>query len=431
MAGGRPGPDRPGTAGRPCPPPQGTLARRARCPRHSRPGRPRTSLPFPRTAHRTPRWPTRPLRQCPRPHGGTSNLVQRHRHASPGACSHRDPLTATIATRQGCRVATTAGIRPRTASCAYQPEWAGQPCVTMVAAAPGTVDPARMTAELAKKRVSSYSRWGDVAVVTDSVAGTSASRTTTTLYDDAGRTTSVQITSTGDGATQIPAVTSDYHPASGQVTATHAGTATITREYDLWGRLYRYTDADGGVTTNEFDRYGNPTKVTDPTGNATFGYDRVAEPRGLLTSVTDSVAGTFTASYSADGQLTTLHSPGGMTRTDILDANLEPVTRSYTRDSDSTVIYSQSIASNTAGQTVSDTYTGGSKTYGYDRIGRLTSTKHVSPATAGCVTRAYSYDNRTNRTARKTYNPAGDGSCASTAGSPDAEDDHSYDAGGG
>src|SRR6266511_3078474 len=139
----------------------------------------------------------------------------------------------------------------------------------------GTVDPARMTAELAKKRVNSYSRWGDAAVVTDSVAGTSASRTTTTLYDDAGRTTSVQITSTGDGATQIPAVTSDYHPASGQVTATHAGTATITREYDLWGRLYRYTDADGGVTTNEFDRYGNPSKVTDPTGNATFGYDRV------------------------------------------------------------------------------------------------------------------------------------------------------------
>src|SRR6266508_4024034 len=83
------------------------------------------------------------------------------------------------------------------------------------------------------------------ATVTDRVAGTSASRTTTTLYDDAGRTTSVQITSTGDGATQIPAVTSDYHPASGQVTATHAGTATITREYDLWGRLYRYTDADG------------------------------------------------------------------------------------------------------------------------------------------------------------------------------------------
>src|SRR6266540_437379 len=322
----------------------------------------------------------------------------------------------------------TAGANPLDAGCANQPEWAGQPCVTMVAAAPGTVDPARMTAELAKKRVSSYSRWGDAAVVTDSVAGTSASRTTTTLYDDAGRTTSVQITSTGDGATQIPAVTSDYHPASGQVTATHAGTATITREYDLWGRLYRYTDADGGVTTNEFDRYGNPTKVSDPTGNATFGYDRVAEPRGLLTSVTDSIAGTFTAAYSADGQLTTLHYPGGMTRTDILDANLEPVTRSYTRDSDSAVIYSQSIVSNSAGQTVSDSYTGGSKTYGYDRIGRLTSTRQVSPATAGCVTRTYSYDNRTNRTARKTYNPAGDGSCASTSGSPDAEDDHSYDA---
>src|SRR5262249_53783836 len=94
-----------------------------------------------------------------------------------------------------------AGANPLDAACANRPEWAGWPCVTTVAAAPGPVDPARMTAELAKKNVTSYSRWGDPAAVTDSVAGTSASRTKTTLYDDAGRTTSAQVTSTGDGAT--------------------------------------------------------------------------------------------------------------------------------------------------------------------------------------------------------------------------------------
>jgi RHS repeat-associated protein len=322
----------------------------------------------------------------------------------------------------------TAGANPADAGCANQPEWAGQPCVTAVAAAPGTVDPARMSAELPVKRVNSYNRWGDVAVTTETVAGTSASRTTTTLYDAAGRVSSVQITSSGDGATQIPAVTTDYDPTSGEATVTHSGSATITREYDLWGRLYSYTDADGAATVNEFDRFGNATKVSDPTGNTTFGYDRTAEPRGLLTSVTDSVAGTFSASYSPDGQLTTLHYPGGMTRTDTLDANLEPATRTYTRDSDGAVVYSESIVSNGAGQAVTHTYTGGSKTYGYDRIGRLTSTRQVSSATAGCVTRTYSFDNRTNRTARKTYNPAADGTCASTAGTPDAEDDHSYDA---
>jgi YD repeat-containing protein len=49
-----------------------------------------------------------------------------------------------------------------------------------------------------------------------------------------------------------------------------------------------YTDADG-ATTHEFDHYGRPAKVTDPTGNTTFTYDRALEPRGMLTSATDSM----------------------------------------------------------------------------------------------------------------------------------------------
>ena len=145
----------------------------------------------------------------------------------------------------------------------------------------------------------------------------------------------------------------------------------------------------------------------------------------MLTSTTDSIAGTFNAEYSADGQLTVLKYPNGMTRTDTLDANLEPVARTYTRDSDSAVIYSDAVVTSSSGEAVNHTYTGGSRTYTYDRIGRLTATAET-PDGSGCTTRTYSYDTRTNRESRKTYNPDTDGSCRST-GTADAQADHSYD----
>jgi RHS repeat-associated protein len=319
----------------------------------------------------------------------------------------------------------TAGTNAADAACGNTPKWAGNACVTKKAGAVTGHDAARMSTNLPERRVTAFTRWGDVSTVTETVPGTSASRTTTTLYDTAGRVSSVAITSTGDGATPLPTITTDYSASTGLVTATHAGTPTITREYDILGRLYRYTDADGGVTTNEFDRYGKPSKVTDPTGNATFAYNRALEPRGFLTSTTDSVAGTLNAEYSADGQLTVLHYPNGMTRTDTLDANLEPVARTYTRDTDNAVIYHDAVVANANGQAVNHTYTGGSRTYNYDRVGRLTATAETADG-SGCTTRTYSFDSRTNRTSRKTYNPDVLGSCRVT-GTSDAQADHTYD----
>jgi RHS repeat-associated protein len=322
----------------------------------------------------------------------------------------------------------TAGTNAADAACGNTPKWAGNACVTKKAGAVTGHDPTRMATNLPERRVTSYTRWGDVGVVTETVPGTTASRTTTTTYDTAGRISLVAITSTNDGATALPAISTDYSSTTGQVTATHlntTGTPTITREYDSLGRLYRYTDADGGATTNEFDRYGKPSKVTDPTGYATYTYNRTLEPRGLLTSTTDSIAGTFSAEYSPDGQLTVLHYPNGMTRTDTLDANLEPIARTYTRDTDNAVIYTDAIVTNSSGEAVSNTYTGGTHTYTYDRIGRLTATAET-PDGSGCTTRTYTYDTRTNRTSRKTYNPDTNGACRTT-GTVDAQADHIYD----
>ncbi len=313
----------------------------------------------------------------------------------------------------------TAGAHPMDAACGNRPEWAGQPCTTK-AGGPITGQRPDMSGDLPVKRVEEYTRTGETAKVAETLGG--KTRRTVTEHDNADRVTSVQITS--DEGVALPAITTEYDPITGQTTVTRAGSATITREYDLLGRVLTYTDADGGVTRNEFDRFGKPSKVSDNTGSTTFGYDREAEPRGLLTSVTDSIAGTYSAKYSPDGQMVELKYPGGMTRTDTLNAAFAPVGRSYKRDSDGQVIYAESIVANTQGQWVNHTYTGGSKTYGYDTLGRITSVRQV--ADGACTTRAYAYDARTNRTAKRTYNPGTDGTCRGD-GTADAEEGHTYD----
>ncbi|MEU2614920.1 LamG-like jellyroll fold domain-containing protein [Micromonospora sp. NPDC007271] len=315
----------------------------------------------------------------------------------------------------------TAGANPRDAACGNRPEWAGQACVHRPVGAVTGHDPDRMTSTLPERRVTRYDRYGEAAETVETVAG--KTRTTVTTFDAAGRSTGVSITSTEGAA--IEEVTTTYDPANGTIATTRKGNATITREYDQLGRLMKYTDAAGAATVTEFDRFDKPTKVTDPTGWMTLTYNRAAEPRGLLTSVTDSVAGTFMGRYSPDGQLVEMTYPGGVTRRDRLDANQEPVERTYTHDSDGAVLYSESIVENSAGKVVNHDYTGGSKVYSYDRQGRLSRVQHDSAMAGGCVTRAYTYDSRTNRTDKRSYDPAENGECQQ--GTVAAQEGHTYD----
>ncbi|MEU6024443.1 LamG-like jellyroll fold domain-containing protein [Micromonospora sp. NPDC047134] len=315
----------------------------------------------------------------------------------------------------------TAGPNGKDSACGNKPEWSGKPCVTRAAGAVTGHDPARMTTNLPVRRIVSYTRYGDEAVVTETEAG--KTRTVTTTFDAANRVIGKAITS--DEGVPIPTATITYSPTSGDATVTTMDGATISREYDLLGRLASYTDADGGTTVTEFDRFGKQMKVSDPTGYNTFAYDRVAEPRGLLTSVTDSIAGTFSAKYSPDGQIIELKYPGGLTRTDRLDVNLQPVERTYTRDSDGEIIFSESVMTNATGQWLEQTYTGGSKTYRYDRLGRLIRAQHDSAMTEGCVTRAYAYDDRTNRTGSSLFAPTSEGECDESTAI--ATRSHTYD----
>ncbi|MEV7600035.1 ricin-type beta-trefoil lectin domain protein [Kitasatospora sp. NPDC089797] len=313
----------------------------------------------------------------------------------------------------------TAGANPGDALCANRPEWAGLPCVTMPGGAVTGADSTRMPTTLPVKRVTRYSAFNDPEEVTETNAG--KSRKTVTTYDAADRITSTEITS--DEGKPLPQVTTEYDPATGESVKTSAGSKSLTRVLDVLGRLISYTDADGGTTTTEFDRYGKPVKVSDPTGSTTYGYDRVKEPRGLVTSVSDSVAGEFTAKYGPDGQLIEQSYPGGIVRRDSFNAVGEATSRSYTRSSDNTVIWAQTTDISTQGQVAKDTSSTATRSYQYDRLGRLVKAEQTT-VNAGCITRQYAFDAHSNRLSKQTSRSGADGKC-STAGA--TAENHTYD----
>ncbi|MEU4690793.1 LamG-like jellyroll fold domain-containing protein [Actinoplanes sp. NPDC023714] len=314
----------------------------------------------------------------------------------------------------------TAGANAADSACGNRPEWAGLACTSRAAAAVTGHDPDRASDSLPVRRVTRYSRFRDPEVTTETAGG--KVRTTTNVYDAATRVVSASVT--GDVGAAVETTTTTYDPATGEPAETRAGGAAIVRVRDMLGRMSSYTDADGGVTTHEYDRYGRAAKVTNPTGSVSYAYNRSAEPRGLATSITDSAAGTFGATYDADEKLVKLTYPGGLTRTDRLDANQQPVQRVYTRDADGEVIYAESTVENIAGQVVHDDYTGGAVAYTYDRLGRLIRSERDTDG-AGCTTLTYAYDARSNRTARSAYEPAEDGSCRSTGAA--VTESHTYD----
>ncbi|WP_433528071.1 DNRLRE domain-containing protein [Micromonospora sp. CA-263727] len=302
-----------------------------------------------------------------------------------------------------------------TGPCAGRPEWADLVCTVAPGGAVtgGGANPTQLPTTTTE-----YDWWGNDAKVTETANG--ATRTTTTTYDNAGR--SLTVTVAGGLGPAVPATTTEYDPATGTAVRTVSATAgTITKVFDRLGREISYTDADGGVTTTEYDLLGRTVKVTDNApSTVTFSYDHSAEPRGLVTGSVDSLAGAFSASYDADGSVATEKLPGGHTLTVTEDTDGNTTSRVYTRDSDGEVILADTVAESVHGQVVH--HVGWSaQSYRYDRAGRLI-TVHDSVDDV-CTRRSYVFDRRTNRTSSTT---ATDGSGGCPTGGGDTVS-HSYD----
>ncbi|MGW5402542.1 DNRLRE domain-containing protein [Streptomyces sp. NPDC003952] len=298
-----------------------------------------------------------------------------------------------------------------TGVCANRPEWADLVCQSGPAAdvTGGGANPVQLPT-----KTTQYGRFGQVTLTTETANG--VTRTTGTTTDASGRP--VTVTVSGGVGTAAPATTTAYHPGTGAVTQQTSSTGgTVTKTYDDLGRLLTYTDADGATTTTEYDALNRPTKTTDSApSTTTYTYDTAIDPRGLATSVTDSVAGTFTARYDADGKPLTQGLPGGYTLTDRQDPTGATTARTYTRDSDGTVLVSDGISETVHGQRATHTGTPGitaAQTYTYDKTGRLVQVQDTS-ADAVCTTRTYTLDNNTNRTALATATAARGQVCTTT-----------------
>ncbi|MEU6005516.1 DNRLRE domain-containing protein [Streptomyces sp. NPDC047453] len=295
-----------------------------------------------------------------------------------------------------------------TGACTGRPEWADLVCSVGPAGAitGGGSNPTELPTTTTE-----YDWWGNTAKVTETANG--VTRTTTTTYDAAARP--IKTTVTGGLGQAVPEATTEYDPDNGKVAKTTSPTGgTITKAYDKLGRQIAYTDADGGRTTTEYDLLDRPVKATDTVpSTVTYTYDTAVEPRGLATKTTDSIAGTFQATYDAAGAVVSEKLPGGYTVKQTKDPSGSAVDRTYTRDSDGTIVYADTVTESIHGQVTS--HAGWSdQTYGYDVTGRLTTVEDTTETV--CTRRSYAFDARTNRKSLTTATGTPGADCPTSGG---------------
>lgn len=294
-----------------------------------------------------------------------------------------------------------------TGACTGRPEWDGMVCSVTSAGAVtgGGTNPSQLPTTTME-----YDWWGNPSKTTETVGG--VTRITKQTFDDAGRP--LTVATTGGIGQAVPSVTVEYDPANGETVRTVSTTGgTITRAYDKLGRQVSYTDADGGTTTKEYDLLGRPAKATDSVPSTTvYSYDTAIEPRGLMTKSTDSIAGSFTATYDADGIVASEQLPGGYTLRQDKDPTGAIVSRVYTRASDGTVLAGSSVQESIQGRVTSAA--GWSyQDYSYDAAGRLTAVDDTVDTV--CTRRTYTLDKRSNRTAATTATAIPGSACTSTS----------------
>lgn len=279
-------------------------------------------------------------------------------------------------------------------------------------------------------RFASYTSLGKPTEVIEEVGTPSATRKALYTYDTVGRRTSKEIVS-GSG-TAIPKVETLYDTTKGFATTNRfvcpgsepgCDTQATTTSYDALGRVTTYQDADGNTATATYDLDGRVATFNDGKGTQTFQYDAAT---GLLVGVVDSAAGTFTASYDADGAMISRGLPNGLTAASTVNAAGEVTRLIYTKASNcgaSCTWLDSEVIRSASGRILTESGTLGTKRYSYDVLGRLTKAAET-PSGGGCTTRTYAYDANSNRTSKTTRNPGVGGVCTEAGGTTQA---YSYD----
>lgn len=322
----------------------------------------------------------------------------------------------------------TTGTTPRTTKTAYYTATGTGTCVSATSAglvcqtSPG----GQPSSGAALPTVTdTYDQWGDVLTQTSRyVNATTTTKTTSNDYDAAGRLVDSDTVVTPEPAddTGLPAVTTTYNPLSGQVaiTSTNSGGGPhdIVTTYNRAGEVGSYTDSTGNATRTGYDIDGRPVRQSDGKGTVTLGYDGSGEHRGLVTSedIGTTSDSTFTAAYDADGNATQTY-PGGLTATGSYDRAGNQTGLTYTKGGTTLASFRQTIGTASTGDdhivAQSSTVDGqdySSQKFTDDAYGRLTTVEDTYDGS--CTTRAYDFDDRSNRTMFVDYPAATDGTCA-------------------
>jgi YD repeat-containing protein len=312
-------------------------------------------------------------------------------------------------------------------SCGSRPEWAGLVCETLPAKQPELMG-------LPKLPVTTYTynMYDEPETVTETFGATT--RTKKETYDAAGRRSSSETTaSTGSS---LPKVAFTYSSELGvlEKTTSTGEEKALLSEFNRLGQVIKYTDADGNVAKYKYAGPENDFLLTEASDSSAAGtskqsYEYDATTR-LRTKLIDSAAGSFTASYDAEGKLTSVSYPYSICANYSYNSVNEATSVQYLKssncsESEAGSYYSDTRLSSVRGEMLTQSSTLAGETYSYDASGRLIETQET-PTGEGCTVRAYTYDEEANRAGSVTRTPGVGGACQTEGGSVES---HNYDEG--
>jgi RHS repeat-associated protein len=353
--------------------------------------------------------------------------IERSLPGSPGGGSARTTKTIYYAPQKEIKPGEFEAENPT--NC-ISSKWSNLPCKKESAAQP---TPAESNPQLPITTFAAYSNLDEPTEVTEKTGGV-LQRTTTQSYDPVGRPVKTKVTGTG---TSVPATETLYSSTTGrpykQQFVCEAPESCVgydnqatTITYNEIGEATAYEDADGNKATTSYDLMGRPVTVSDGKGTQTFTYDPLT---GVANQLVDSAAGTFTASYNADGQITAAGLPNGLIAETTYDETGAAVHKRYqktTSCSSNCTWFDFDVDQSINGQWLKETNNSETNEYTYDKAGRLSLVKE-RPGGTSCTTRAYVYDADSNRTKLTTRSPGAEGACdTSSAGTVQ---NYSYDTG--
>ncbi len=306
-------------------------------------------------------------------------------------------------------------------SCGGHPEWSGLICETLPAKQPELMG-------LPKLPVTTYTynMYNEPETITETFGSTT--RTKKETYDASGRRSSSETTATT--GTSLPKVNFTYSSELGvlEKQSTEGEGKVLTSEFNRLGQLTKYTDADGNVAKykyagpeNDFLLEEASDSSASGTSKQTYEYDPTTK---LRTKLIDSAAGSFLASYDADGKMTSVSYPYGMCANYSYNSVGEATSVQYLKtsncsESEPGIYYSDSRLSSIRGEMLSQSSTLANETYAYDTVGRLSETQET-PTGEGCIVRAYAYDEEGNRASSVNRAPGVGGACQSEGGTLEA-----------